>query len=139
MTEGLLLDSSGLVLRNMQALQEQGVRITLDDFGTAYASLSYLRRFPFDCIKIDKSFVQGMHDNTTLAIVEAVLSLSRRLNLGVIAEGVETEQQLLQVRSLDCQFVQGYLTGRPGLDMGVVWLPTKPPRYSERVPRSVPI
>ena len=138
-TEGLLLDSSGLVLRNMQALQEQGVRITLDDFGTAYASLSYLRRFPFDCIKIDKSFVQGMHDKTTLAIVEAVLSLSRRLNLDVIAEGVETEQQLLQVRSLDCQFVQGYLTGRPGLDMGVVWLPTKPPRYSERVPRSVPI
>ena len=116
-TEGLLLDSSGLVLRNMQALREQGVRMTLDDFGTAYASLSYLRRFPFDRIKIDKSFVQGLHDDTTLAIVEAILSLSRRLDLDVVAEGVETEQQLLQVRGLRCQLVQGFLTGRPDPDL----------------------
>ena len=116
-TEGLLLDSSGLVLRNMQALREQGVRITLDDFGTAYASLSYLRRFPFDQIKIDKSFVQGMDDDTTMAIVETILSLGQRLNLNVVAEGVETEQQLLQVRRLGCQLVQGFLTGRPVPDL----------------------
>lgn len=118
-TEGLLLDGSGLVLRNMLALQEQGVRMTLDDFGTAYASLSYLRRFPFDRIKIDKSFVQDLHDGTTLAIVEAILSLCRRLNLDVIAEGVETEQQLLQVRDLRCQLVQGFLTGRPSPDLHI--------------------
>jgi diguanylate cyclase (GGDEF)-like protein len=113
-TEGLLLDSSGLVLRNMRALREQGVRITLDDFGTAYASLSYLRRFPFDRIKIDRSFVQGMgDDDATLAIVQVILSLGRRLNLAVVAEGVETERQLRQLRELGCQFVQGFLTGRP--------------------------
>ena len=113
-TEGLLLDSSGLVLKNMELLRKQGIRITLDDFGTAYASLSYLRRFPFDRIKIDKSFVQSLDDGTTLAIVQTIVSLGQRLGLEVIAEGVETEQQLIQVRNLGCQLVQGFLTGRPG-------------------------
>ncbi len=113
-TEGLLLDDSGQVLRTMHELQEQGVHITLDDFGTAYASLSYLRRFPFDRIKIDRSFVQGMvADDSTLAIVQAVLSLSRRLEVSVVAEGVETEEELGLLRRLGCPFVQGYLTGRP--------------------------
>ena len=113
-TEGLLLGSSGTVLRTMQALKEQGVRLTLDDFGTAYASLSTLRRFPFDRIKIDKSFVGDMgHDDSALAIVEAVLLLGARLNLAVVAEGVETEAQLDALRRLGCSLVQGFLTGRP--------------------------
>lgn len=113
-TEGLLLDDSGLVLNNMRALREQGIRITLDDFGTAYASLSYLRRFPFDRIKIDKSFVQGMcDDDATLAIVETILTLSSRLNLAVVAEGVETPSQLDATRALGCRLVQGFFTGRP--------------------------
>ena len=113
-TEGLLLGNSGTVLRTMQALKEQGIRLTLDDFGTAYASLSTLRRFPFDRIKIDKSFVQEMgHDDSSLAIVEAVLLLGARLRLGVVAEGVETEAQLDTLRRLGCNLVQGYLTGRP--------------------------
>ncbi len=119
-TEGLLLDSSGVVLKNMQELRKQGIRITLDDFGTAYASLSYLRRFPFNRIKIDKSFVQCLDDNTTSSIVETILSLGRRLNLDVVAEGVETEQQLLQVRNLGCQLVQGFLMGRPEPDYHLV-------------------
>ncbi len=113
-TEGLLLSNSGMVLRTMQALKEQGVRLTLDDFGTAYASLSTLRRFPFDRIKIDKSFVQEMgQDGSSLAIVEAVLLLGARLNLAVVAEGVETGAQLDTLRRLGCNLVQGYLTGRP--------------------------
>ncbi len=113
-TEGLLLGNSGMVLRTMQALKEQGVRLTLDDFGTAYASLSTLRRFPFDRIKIDKSFVQEMgHDDSSLAIVEAVLLLGARLRLSVVAEGVETGAQLDGLRRLGCKLVQGYLTGRP--------------------------
>ena len=98
----------------MQALKEQGVRLTLDDFGTAYASLSTLRRFPFDRIKIDKSFVGDMgQDDSAQAIVEAVLLLGARLNLAVVAEGVETEAQLDALRRLGCGLVQGYLTGRP--------------------------
>ena len=113
-TEGLLLDESGTVLRTMNALKAQGVRITLDDFGTAYASLSYLRRFPFDRIKIDKSFVQGMcHDDVTLAIVEAILSLSRKLRLTVVAEGVERPAEIDLLRRLGCDLVQGFLTGTP--------------------------
>ncbi len=113
-TEGLLLEESDLVLRTMRALQEQGIRITLDDFGTAYASLSYLRRFPFDAIKIDRSFINALcDDDSTLAIVQAILSLGERLNLTVVAEGVETERQLETLRGLGCRFVQGYLSGRP--------------------------
>ena len=113
-TEGVLLDESGVVLRTMGALKEQGIRITLDDFGTAYASLSYLRRFPFDCIKIDQSFIRGMGaSDSTLAIVQAIISLGKRLNLTVVAEGIETEQELEILRGLDCRLVQGFLVGRP--------------------------
>ncbi len=113
-TEGLLLDDTGSVLHTMQALRAQGIQITLDDFGTAFASLSTLRRFPFDGIKIDMSFIQGMcSDDGTLAIVEALLSLGERLNLNVVAEGVETEEELETLRRLGCRRVQGYLTGRP--------------------------
>jgi diguanylate cyclase (GGDEF)-like protein len=114
LTEGFLLDGSEVVLRTMRGLQERGIRITLDDFGTAYASLSYLRRFPFDRIKIDKSFIRGIcDDSVTLSIVEAVLSLGDRLNLVVVAEGVETERELDMLRKLGCRIVQGYLSGRP--------------------------
>src|SRR6185437_1164235 len=92
----------------------KGVRIVLDDFGTAYASMSYLRRFPFDGIKIDKSFVHGLHsDSATLAIVQTILSLADRLNLAVVAEGVETDRQLNLLRGLGCRMIQGYLVGRP--------------------------
>ena len=113
-TEGLLLDESDCVLQAMRSLQEQGVRIMLDDFGTAYASMSYLRRFPFNGIKIDQSFVRSLcDDKVTLAIVEAILSLADRLALAVVAEGVETERELNLLRKLRCGLVQGYLTGRP--------------------------
>ena len=113
-TEGMLLDDTGLVLDIMNALRAQGVGMTLDDFGTAYASLSYLRRFPFDRIKIDKSFVDNLtSDHETLAIVQAILTLSTRLNLSVVAEGVERQEQLDVLRGLGCKLIQGYLTGRP--------------------------
>lgn len=113
-TEGLLLDESDLVLQTMRGLQEQGIRIMLDDFGTAYASMSYLRRFPFNGIKIDKSLVCGLcDDEITLAIVQAILSLGDRLGLAVVAEGVETKRELDVLRELGCRFFQGYLAGRP--------------------------
>ncbi len=113
-TEGLLLDHSGVVLATMGALKAQGIGITLDDFGTAYASLSYLRRFPFDRIKIDKSFIWGMgQDDGTLAIVQAIVALSARLDLSLVAEGVETEAELALLRTLGGLAVQGFLTGPP--------------------------
>jgi diguanylate cyclase len=113
-TEGLLLEESELVLGITRKLQGQGVRITLDDFGTAYASLSYLRRFPFDRMKIDQSFIRGVCDDpSTLAIVQTILSLGEQLNVAVVAEGVEAERELALLRRLGCRLVQGYLSGRP--------------------------
>ena len=112
-TEGLLLDDAGLVLDTMNALRALGVGMTLDDFGTACASLSYLRRFPFDRIKIDKSFIKNItDDNETLAIVQTILYLGKRLKLSVAAEG-QGQGQLDILRGLGCTLAQGYLTGRP--------------------------
>jgi diguanylate cyclase (GGDEF)-like protein len=133
-TEGLLLDESDVVLRTMRKLHEQGIRITLDDFGTAYASLSYLRRFPFDRIKIDKSFVHGIcDDDSTQAIVQAILLLGDRLHLTVVAEGVETEPQLDMLRKLGCRLVQGYLSGPPNTGQHVRAL-LRRPAYAETIP-----
>ena len=113
-TEGLLLEDSGEVLQTMYALQDLGISISLDDFGTGHAGLSYLRRFPFDKVKIDRSFIHNLReDSQSGAIVEAILLLTRRLGLDVVAEGVETEVQLNLLRHLHCPMVQGYLTGRP--------------------------
>ncbi|HUN41125.1 MAG TPA: EAL domain-containing protein [Acetobacteraceae bacterium] len=119
-TEGLLLDESELVLRTMRELHAQGIRVVLDDFGTAYAGINYLRRYPFHGIKIDKSFVRDLdEDKATLAIVEATLSLADRLSLAVVAEGVETERELDVLRRLGCRLIQGYLVGRPMTDRQV--------------------
>src|ERR1700684_2666564 len=91
-----------------------GVRIALDDFGTGFSSLSYLLRFPFDKIKIDQSFVQALgEDPNALSIINAILAMSRSLGLEVIAEGVETEQQLRILTEHHCSEVQGFLLGRP--------------------------
>jgi EAL domain-containing protein (putative c-di-GMP-specific phosphodiesterase class I) len=113
-TEGVLLEHTADVLDTMNALKRQGIGMSLDDFGTANAGLSYLRQFPFDRVKIDRSFVQHIADEPdTLAIVQAVLTLCRTLRLSVVAEGVETEQQLAILRDLGCPSVQGYFSGRP--------------------------
>jgi diguanylate cyclase (GGDEF)-like protein len=113
-TEGLLLDDSEQVMQTIAALRRQGIRITLDDFGKAYASLSYLCRFPFDRIKIDRCFIRSIdEDRQAQAVVEAILMLSRNLKLEVVAEGVETLAQLDVLRRLQCGHVQGFLTGRP--------------------------
>lgn len=113
-TEGLLIEDAEGALAAMQALKALGVRLALDDFGTGYSSLIYLRRFPFDRLKIDQSFIQATElDGSARAIVDAILALGRSLNLRVTAEGVETEQQLAMLRELDCDEVQGFLLGRP--------------------------
>ncbi|MDK9697929.1 MAG: EAL domain-containing protein [Siculibacillus sp.] len=98
----------------MEALRACGIRLALDDFGTGYASLSYLMRFPFDRIKIDRSFVSGADTRPQCrAIIEAVGGLARSLNLQVVAEGVETESERALVRAAGCRYAQGWLFGRP--------------------------
>jgi diguanylate cyclase (GGDEF)-like protein len=109
-TEGVLIRDEEQALATLRAIKDLGVQVALDDFGTGYSSLSYLRRFPFDAIKIDKSFVHAQQaDYGTRAIVEAVLAMSGRLDLRVVAEGVETEAQLALLREQGATEVQGFL------------------------------
>jgi len=113
-TESVMLDSSDTNVRTLRALKALGVRIALDDFGTGYSSLSYLRSFPFDKIKIDKSFVQEMDESReAVAIIRAITGLSGSLLIETTAEGVETEGQFRRLEQEGCTHFQGYLFGRP--------------------------
>jgi diguanylate cyclase (GGDEF)-like protein/PAS domain S-box-containing protein len=121
-TEGLLIEDTKCALAMLTALKSLGIRIALDDFGTGYSSVSYLRKFPFDKIKIDRSFVQGVgRDADCDEIIGVFISLARRLHLEVIAEGIETPDQLEFLRSQGCHLGQGFLLGRPAsMDKAVV-------------------
>ena len=113
-TERLLLEDNDSTLDTMQRLQELGVSLSLDDFGTGYSSLNYLRKFPFQKIKIDRSFITDLGDGRDArAIIGAVASLGAGLDKTVVAEGIETEEQMNLVRSQGCQEGQGYLFGKP--------------------------
>jgi len=113
-TESVLVEESATATATLEALSELGVRLVLDDFGTGYSSLAYLNRFPFDALKIDRSFVEGLGiEQERTAIVEAVIGMARALSLDAIAEGVENEAQLSELRRLDCDFAQGHLFSRP--------------------------
>ncbi len=112
----MLLRSEARIKDTLRKLRETGVRIALDDFGTAFASLSYLRNFSFDSIKIDRSFVAEMADRQDcMAIVTAVAGLAKALDIGSVAEGIETVEQLAQVTSAGCNEVQGYYFSPPVL------------------------
>ncbi|CAN5307890.1 EAL domain-containing protein [soil metagenome] len=112
-TETLLLDKSGLVLATLHALRALGIHISMDDFGTGYSSLSYLRSFPFDKIKIDRSFVHDMGANAdSQAIVKAVISLGTSLGITITAEGIENESDLARLKAEGCDEGQGYLFSR---------------------------
>ena len=113
-TESVLLDDSEGNIGTLRALKALGVSISLDDFGTGYSSLSYLRSFPFDKIKIDKSFVQDIGSSReALAIIRAITGLSNSLLIHTTAEGVETKEQFLRLQEEGCSHFQGYLFGRP--------------------------
>jgi len=115
-TEGILISNTERALQVLDGFKGLGVRITLDDFGTGYSSLGYLRRFPFDAVKIDRSFVHGLcSDRESGMIVHSILALCRSLGLRVTAEGVETPEQLATLCEYGCDMVQGYLLGRPAL------------------------
>ena len=113
-TESVLIRDIDRTLHILRRLKAIGVRIAMDDFGTGYSSLSYLQSFPFDKIKIDRSFIQNIDSNAhSRAIVRAVVGLGHALHLPVVAEGVETKAQMDVLRIESCEEVQGYLTGRP--------------------------
>ncbi len=113
-TEAVLMQNTGTTLAALHQLRELGAQIALDDFGTGYSSLSYLRSFPFDKIKIDRCFIKGLDDGAESGkIVRAITGLAHSLDMATVAEGVETEHQLEQVRQLGCTEMQGYLFSKP--------------------------
>jgi diguanylate cyclase (GGDEF)-like protein/PAS domain S-box-containing protein len=113
-TETVLLQDTDGALETLQELRALGVAIVLDDFGTGFSSLSYVKRFPIDMLKIDRSFVEGLaRDPEDYAIVSAVISMGQALGVGVVAEGVETHEQAAQLRSLGCTLAQGFLFAKP--------------------------
>jgi diguanylate cyclase (GGDEF)-like protein len=113
-TESVMLTESDQTLETLYALRARGIRIAMDDFGTGYSSLSYLRAFPFDKIKIDRSFIEDVGaQDANLEIIKAVIALGRSLGMATTAEGVETEGQLDAVRSHGCNEIQGFLFSRP--------------------------
>jgi len=113
-TEGVLIGDFTRAVAILRRLKGLGVRIAMDDFGTGYSSLSYLQSFPFDKIKIDRTFVASLgHSQQAATIIRAVIALGRGLNLPVVAEGVETEEQRQFLASENCNEIQGYIVGRP--------------------------
>ena len=113
-TEGLVMQNERAASRIMKAWQNYGIKISMDDFGKGYSSLSYLREFPFDVIKIDKSFIHNiMADSKTEAITIAIIQMAHSLNLKVVAEGVETQAELEFLQRHKCDEIQGYLFGPP--------------------------
>src|SRR3979490_12686 len=124
-TETVLMHNTFNTLATLHQLRKLGVQIAMDDFGTGYSSLSYLRSFPFDKIKIDRSFIQDMSNGAEpLAIVHAVAGLARSLNMISTGEGVETPQQMDQRQSMGCTEMQGYLFShaRPAADIERLFL-----------------
>jgi EAL domain-containing protein (putative c-di-GMP-specific phosphodiesterase class I) len=112
-TESVLLTNDDVVLKTLSQLRDLGVRVALDDFGVGYSSLSYLKSFQFDKIKIDRSFMSDVEQSKESAILKAITDLSSSLGMTTVAEGVETESQLRKVREQGCTEVQGFYFSRP--------------------------
>ncbi|ACI54301.1 diguanylate cyclase/phosphodiesterase with PAS/PAC sensor(s) [Rhizobium leguminosarum bv. trifolii WSM2304] len=128
-TESVLMENLGEVLPILHALKERGIRISMDDFGTGYSSLSYLSSFPFDKIKIDKSFVNDIVDNKEAhAIMHAIILLGDALGMRVTVEGVETAEQLALLECEECDEIQGYHISRPRPACDVPHLLSLPPK-----------
>jgi EAL domain-containing protein (putative c-di-GMP-specific phosphodiesterase class I) len=123
LTESLLVRGGG-VDEELAELRSDGVRVAIDDFGTGFSSLSYLRQLPVDVLKLDKSFIDTVTSSTAqYAIMRAVTQLARALNLDVVAEGIETDEELRVLSTMGCGFGQGYLLSRPMSYVGAVqWL-----------------
>ena len=113
-TESLSMADAEASVQLMRSLKQLGVRLAIDDFGTGYSSLKYLRQFPVDVLKLDRSFVSVLHrDPEDAELVRMIVALAAFLNLKVVAEGVETKEQLAALRSMNCGSVQGFLFSRP--------------------------
>lgn len=114
LTEGVIMQINEQIITTLYKLKAVGIQFTIDDFGTGYSSLGYLKRFPVDALKIDQSFIQDITTNPDdVAIVKAIIAIAESLKLRVIAEGVETHEQVAVLQKLCCNNIQGYVYSRP--------------------------
>lgn len=112
-TEGVLMSGQSYVNKALVEINALGIKLSMDDFGTGYSSLSYLRQYPFDVLKIDRSFINGItHSKDDYNLVKATIAMAHSLGLEIVAEGVETEEQLALLAKLNCNFAQGYYFSR---------------------------
>ncbi len=113
-TESMVMDDPEGVIKLMSAIHDKGIHLALDDFGTGHSSLAYLKRFPIDCVKIDRAFIKDTPANTDdVAIAKTIVAMAQALNLSTVAEGVETAEQLDLMKTLGCDQIQGYFFSRP--------------------------
>ena len=137
LTESAVMDNAETAILMLKQIKETGVRISIDDFGTGYSSLSYLHRFPIDLLKVDRSFVSAMEENTENGeIVRTVIALAKALNLKVVAEGIESIHQFHQLRILGCEYGQGYLFSKPLPVADIERLLTDNTRWQNILPNS---
>lgn len=114
LTEGIIMKDANTVIKELHFLKDLGVKLSIDDFGTGYSNLQYLSQFPIDKLKIDQSFIKAMNVNSSsLAIVETIISLTEKLKIKVIAEGIETKEELEKIRKCGCEEIQGYYFSKP--------------------------
>ncbi|MBC8063136.1 MAG: EAL domain-containing protein [Clostridiaceae bacterium] len=113
-TEDEAMEDIDIIMTVLSALKSQGVKISMDDFGTGYSSLSYINRLPIDTIKIDKSLIINLENNSkNIVIIKSIVVMANSLNIKVVAEGIETEAEFTKLKELQCDYIQGYLIGKP--------------------------
>jgi EAL domain-containing protein (putative c-di-GMP-specific phosphodiesterase class I) len=113
-TESMVMADPEEVIKLLGAIHDRGIHLALDDFGTGHSSLAYLKRFPIDCVKIDRAFIKDTPANTDdVAIAKTILAMAQALNLATVAEGVETAEQLELMKTMGCDQIQGYYFSRP--------------------------
>jgi EAL domain-containing protein (putative c-di-GMP-specific phosphodiesterase class I) len=113
-TESRIVDNDPVTLQNMQSICDLGVHIAIDDFGTGYSSLAYLHKLPFNCLKIDRTFVNNLkQENLDSSIVAAIINMTRSMKVNIVAEGIETIEQANMLTQLACSQGQGFLYSRP--------------------------
>jgi EAL domain-containing protein (putative c-di-GMP-specific phosphodiesterase class I) len=133
-TESMLMENIDVAIATMNRLRAMGVHIHIDDFGTGYSSLSYLHSLPIDALKIDRSFINKMTaKGENMEIIISIISLARSLNFDVIAEGVEMDHQLEQMKGLDCQYGQGFLFSKP-MEPGAIdaWMEAEELKFRDK-------
>ena len=114
MTERTVMNSASETINKLVKLKQLGFKLSIDDFGTGYSSLSYLVRFPLDVLKIDRSFIQHICSlDDKQAVVDAIIQMSHRLKMKVVAEGVESAQQVELLKQMGCDFIQGFYYSKP--------------------------